>query len=58
MENPVEITEDLTTSQFVTGILYLSDFSSCIASSTIFSRLDLQKGCYKIPLASEDPKEL
>ena len=32
----------------------IADFTSRIACSTIFSRLDLQKGYYQIPMASED----
>ena len=33
---------------------YIADFTSRIADSTIFSRLDLQKGYFQIPMASED----
>ena len=32
----------------------IADFTSRIADSTVFSRLDLQKGYYQIPMASED----
>ena len=32
----------------------IADFTSCIAGSTVFSRLDLQKGYYQIPMASEE----
>ena len=32
----------------------IADFTSRIAGSTVFSRLDLQKGYYQIPMASED----
>ena len=32
----------------------IADFTSRISGSTIFSRLDLQKGYYQIPMASED----
>ena len=32
----------------------IADFTSPIAGSTVFSRLDLQKGYYQIPMASED----
>ena len=31
----------------------IADFTSCIAGSTVFLRLDLQKGYYQIPMASE-----
>ena len=33
---------------------HIADFTSRIADSTVFSRLDLQKGYYQIPMASED----
>ena len=33
---------------------HIADFKSQIAGSAIFSRLDLQKGYYQIPMASED----
>ena len=33
---------------------HIADFTSRIAGSTIFSRLDLQKGYYQIPMASKD----
>ena len=32
----------------------IADFTLRIASSTVFSRLDLQKGYYQIPMASKD----
>ena len=32
----------------------ITDFTSQIAGSTVFSRLDLQKGFYQIPIASKD----
>ena len=32
----------------------IADFTAQIAGSTVFSRLDLQKGYYQIPMASED----
>ena len=32
----------------------IADFTSRISGSTIFSRLDLQKGYYQIPMAAED----
>ena len=32
----------------------MADFTSGIAGSSVFSRLDLQKGYYQIPMASED----
>ena len=32
----------------------IADFTSRIAGSTVFSRLDLQKGYYQIPMAAED----
>ena len=33
---------------------HIADFTSQRAGSTVFSRLDLQKGYYPIPMASED----
>ena len=33
---------------------HIADFTSRIAGSTVFSRLDLQKGYYQIPMASKD----
>ena len=33
---------------------HIADFTSRIAGSTVFSRLDLQKCYYQIPMASED----
>ena len=33
---------------------HIADFTSRIAGSTDFSRLDLQKGYYQIPMAFED----
>ena len=33
---------------------HIADFTSRIAGSTVFSRLDLQKGYYQIPMASRD----
>ena len=33
---------------------HIADFTSEIAGSTIFSRLDLQKGYYQIPMAPKD----
>ena len=33
---------------------HIADFTSRIAGSTVFSRLDLQKGYYQIPMASEE----
>ena len=33
---------------------HIADFTSRIAVSTVFSRLDLQKGYYQIPMASKD----
>ena len=33
---------------------HIADFTSRISSSTVFSRLDLQKGYYQIPKTSED----
>ena len=32
----------------------IADFTSRISGSTIFSRLDLQKGYYQIPMAAKD----
>ena len=37
---------------------HIADFTAQIAGSTIFSRLDLQKGYYQIPMASEDIPKL
>ena len=33
---------------------HIADFTSKIAGSTVFSRLDLLKGYYQIPMASEE----
>ena len=33
---------------------HIADFTSRIADSTVFSRLDLQKGYYQIPMASKN----
>ena len=33
---------------------HIADFTSRIAGSSVFSRLDLQKGYYQVPMASED----
>ena len=35
-------------------LLHIADFTFRIAGSTVFSRLDLQKGYYQIPMAYED----
>ena len=32
----------------------IADFTSRVASSTVFSKLDLQKGYYQVPMAEED----
>ena len=32
---------------------HIADFTSRIAGSTVFSRLDLRKGYYQIPMASK-----
>ena len=33
---------------------HIAEYTSRIAGSTVFSKLDLQKGYYHIPMASED----
>ena len=33
---------------------HIADFTSLIAATTVFSRLELQKGYYQITMASED----
>ena len=38
----------------IKGEQKVADFTSCIAGSTVFARLDLQKGYYQIPMASKD----
>ena len=32
----------------------IADFTSRLSGSTVFSRLDLQKGYFQIPMAAED----
>ena len=35
-------------------LLNIADFTSRILGATVFSKLDLQKGYYQVPIASED----
>ena len=36
----------------------IADFNSRISGSTIFSKLNLQKGCYQVCMASEDIQKM
>ena len=52
--DPVEITGSSTTKPFQIGI---PDFGSQLHGSTVFSKLDLQKGYYQVPMSPEDAKK-
>ena len=50
----VVIIEGSIMSQFQIGILFQADFTSCLDGSSVFSKLDLQKGYYQVPMSSSD----